>query len=196
MLTFDDGYRDNLQTAVPLLRRNNLSAIFFITNLGFKRLNPWWDYLTSDDQFNRFRSSPKIYHRYLAGIGQNLMNLAELKKFSRSKNVILGGHTVMHRQLAILSPAEQEREIRENFEFLRRQLKITPRAFAYPFGNVSFYSSESVRLVKKYYSLAFTTMPGLVSRWHSSWELPRLLVPDIPGGQLVSLIRSRFPHFL
>lgn len=44
MITFDDGYRDNYETAFPLLKAAGLPAVFFITT-GFMdamRLS-WWD---------------------------------------------------------------------------------------------------------------------------------------------------------
>jgi len=46
LLTFDDGYRDNFDTAVPILRERNAPATFFIPTafLDSPRL-PWWDYV-------------------------------------------------------------------------------------------------------------------------------------------------------
>jgi len=46
VITFDDGYRDNLMTAAPILRRRALPAILFITTgmIG-TRAQFWWDEL-------------------------------------------------------------------------------------------------------------------------------------------------------
>jgi peptidoglycan/xylan/chitin deacetylase (PgdA/CDA1 family) len=42
-ITFDDGYVDNLQTAVPILKQYNIPATFFITS---KQVHTyWWDTL-------------------------------------------------------------------------------------------------------------------------------------------------------
>jgi peptidoglycan/xylan/chitin deacetylase (PgdA/CDA1 family) len=44
LVTFDDGYRDNLEIAVPLLRRHGIRATFFIATgyVSGRRLF-WWD---------------------------------------------------------------------------------------------------------------------------------------------------------
>lgn len=44
VITFDDGYRDNHSTALPVLRRHDLTATFFVTT-GFidQPQLPWWD---------------------------------------------------------------------------------------------------------------------------------------------------------
>jgi peptidoglycan/xylan/chitin deacetylase (PgdA/CDA1 family) len=47
-LTFDDGYRDNLDVAVPALRQHGLPATFFLVP-GFLsgEVNAWWEELAS-----------------------------------------------------------------------------------------------------------------------------------------------------
>ncbi|MGB5851847.1 MAG: polysaccharide deacetylase family protein [Rhodanobacter sp.] len=44
MITFDDGYRDNYQTALPILRGEGVAATFFVAT-GFidAPTLPWWD---------------------------------------------------------------------------------------------------------------------------------------------------------
>jgi peptidoglycan/xylan/chitin deacetylase (PgdA/CDA1 family) len=43
-ITFDDGYRDSYDTALPILRQHDCKAIFFVaTSLVAERRIPWWD---------------------------------------------------------------------------------------------------------------------------------------------------------
>ncbi len=45
-LTFDDGYRDNLETAIPMLRRLGLPATFYLVpGLLDRTARPWWELL-------------------------------------------------------------------------------------------------------------------------------------------------------
>src|SRR5262252_433736 len=44
LITFDDGYRDNFDVALPLLRKHRLSATFFVaTRFVDERRLFWWD---------------------------------------------------------------------------------------------------------------------------------------------------------
>lgn len=44
LITFDDGYRDNHERALPILQRHGLSAVFFIaTDFISRRRLFWWD---------------------------------------------------------------------------------------------------------------------------------------------------------
>jgi peptidoglycan/xylan/chitin deacetylase (PgdA/CDA1 family) len=44
LVTFDDGYRDNYEVALPILRELKIPAVFFISNgyIGASRMT-WWD---------------------------------------------------------------------------------------------------------------------------------------------------------
>jgi peptidoglycan/xylan/chitin deacetylase (PgdA/CDA1 family) len=46
LVTFDDGYRDNFDVAVPILRAGNVPATFFIPTAFFESPQlPWWDHV-------------------------------------------------------------------------------------------------------------------------------------------------------
>jgi peptidoglycan/xylan/chitin deacetylase (PgdA/CDA1 family) len=46
LITFDDGYQDNAQTALPILRKLGVPATFFVTSGFLSQVQlPWWDHI-------------------------------------------------------------------------------------------------------------------------------------------------------
>jgi peptidoglycan/xylan/chitin deacetylase (PgdA/CDA1 family) len=64
LVTFDDGYRDNFDVAVPILRAGNVPATFFIPTafLDSPRL-PWWDHVAYAIKQTRARRLMLERHR-------------------------------------------------------------------------------------------------------------------------------------
>ncbi len=89
-LTFDDGYLNNLQLALPLLEKYELPATFFVTTI--QAINQdilWSDYLDLGFQFSRDnieiagRSFVKGKHEfYEATMGHSLKNICRQEDFS------------------------------------------------------------------------------------------------------------------
>lgn len=44
-ITFDDGYYDNFEVAMPILQKHNIPGAFFFTTANFGRKGFWWDEL-------------------------------------------------------------------------------------------------------------------------------------------------------
>ena len=62
VITFDDGYRDNAEIALPLLREAGLSACFFLTTrfVGTDAI-PWWDQAACCFKFSRASTVPSPF---------------------------------------------------------------------------------------------------------------------------------------
>ena len=57
LVTFDDGYRDNFEEAVPILKELNVPATFFIpTEFVESPKLPWWDNVAYVIKQTRMRS--------------------------------------------------------------------------------------------------------------------------------------------
>jgi peptidoglycan/xylan/chitin deacetylase (PgdA/CDA1 family) len=71
VLTFDDGYRDALTVAVPLLDRVGLPATFFLVPEFLSgRLRPWWEDLADAFDATRAREllwNDRLHHLQTAG---------------------------------------------------------------------------------------------------------------------------------
>jgi len=137
VLTFDDGYYNNMTYLFPLLQKHGCKAVVSVVGIYVdtfsksKDLNPNYAYLTWDD----------------------------IKKMSQSGLVEFQNHSYnMHKQVgrkgAKRKPAESREEYRDllakDINLLQTRLKencnITPNAYTYPFG---FISSESLDIIKK-----------------------------------------------
>lgn len=106
VITFDDGFRDNLTQATPILETANLPATLFAPR----------------DLIRRGGATHMTEH--------------ELIELSHHKLWSLGAHGVTHNMLPGLVPADQRRELKESRDWLSDLTGIRPRAVAYPQGAI------------------------------------------------------------
>ncbi|HWL42412.1 MAG TPA: polysaccharide deacetylase family protein [Ilumatobacter sp.] len=165
MVTFDDGYRDFLEQAWPLL-----SAYKFPANV----------YVVAD--LAGTESSWDAHH----GPPAALMDWNEIRHLHRN-GVHFGTHSATHRQLTTLSPQEvvdQERRARARFA---SELGVDAVDLAYPFGDYDALVRAAARRVG--YRSAVTTDPGLATVWDDPLAIPRVEVTgDTDLDEFVNLL--------
>jgi len=74
-ITFDDGYRDNLDTALPLLTKYGLPATVFVATDALCGREFWWD---------------RVEHALLASLYTPRRRLKDLPIFQRTRTVAFG----------------------------------------------------------------------------------------------------------
>lgn len=149
-LTFDDGYRDNYTTAMPLLKRLHIPFAIYITT-GFidNQLPMWW------------------YPDQQLGLG-----FEELRALDREPLCTIGAHTVNHPRLDTLSNEEQRKEILESKNILESILGHSVNHFSYPHGA---YSNETQSIVRDYgFHTALMAWGGSIRRGANPLLLPRI----------------------
>jgi peptidoglycan/xylan/chitin deacetylase (PgdA/CDA1 family) len=110
LLTFDDGYLDNLEHAQPVLRRHGAKATIFIVTA----------YAGDRAQWNA-DGAALMSPRQLRELDPNLVELAL--------------HSHWHRAFGTLSADEIEDDLQRNLAFFREHdLSMTP-VLAYPYGS-------------------------------------------------------------
>jgi peptidoglycan/xylan/chitin deacetylase (PgdA/CDA1 family) len=127
-ITLDDGYRDNFETAAPILRKLNLPATFFVTTgfIGSQTVAPWDRHLVRQPGWMDW---------------DQLRSLA-LQGFE------IGCHTDSHIDLGTADAETARAELEVSKRKLEEQLGRPARLFAYPFGgrnNISVLALELVR---------------------------------------------------
>jgi glycosyltransferase involved in cell wall biosynthesis/peptidoglycan/xylan/chitin deacetylase (PgdA/CDA1 family) len=114
VLTFDDGYADTVDRALPILSRSRLPAAVFVVSGAVGESNDW-------DQ-----AGPLA--------GRRLVSWAGLREL-RDAGMTVGAHTVSHPRLTDLDEQAAMREIAESRAALGEALGASVDHFAYPYGN-------------------------------------------------------------
>jgi peptidoglycan/xylan/chitin deacetylase (PgdA/CDA1 family) len=92
----------------------------------------------------------------------------------------IGGHTHHHRVLTQLTESEQQDDLTQSTDLISSYLGSELRAFAYPYGKPSTYSSKTIELLKDLgYCCAFGTSVAHASHGDGLWEIPRIDPKDL-----------------
>jgi peptidoglycan/xylan/chitin deacetylase (PgdA/CDA1 family) len=205
LITFDDGYKDNYELAVPILKKLAVPAIFFIpTQIVNERKLGWWDiisylvkrtnrsyikfngcefsfnndserfsaigkilkimktskYETTKDLVEKLAESCRVEMPSQTMQSDQLMTWDEIKDSSRN-GIAIGSHTVSHRVLAMIDPAEQKIELEESKAALEDHLGHPIHSLSYPVGGYSSFTHETKSLAMAAgYTIAFSFNTG------------------------------------
>ncbi len=154
-ITFDDGYRDNLTEAAPVLESFAMPAtVFFVSGRAGGHL----DHDDSSDDRAR------------------LMTWDELRELSASGWEI-GGHTVTHRRLSEQTEATQRAEIAGCKHAIETEIGRAVAAFAYPFGSTLDYTPLTARIVREAgYGCAVSNRYGVNGTERDRFALRRIWI--------------------
>lgn len=153
VITFDDGYLNFLQNALPALTAVGFTAtVFLVANqLGGTNV---WDTVNGD-------------------VEERLMTQSEILE-AHAKGTEFGSHTLDHADLAAVAHDEAWRQISESKAKLEADLGIPVDTFCYPYGRKTF---EVQKLVEKAgYRLACSTEKGQNTDETDKFALKRINV--------------------
>ena len=156
ILTFDDGYLDNWELAMPLLLRYKMKATVFMVASLVGKTNEW--------EKNAFRQ------------GVPMMGAEHLREWCRA-GLEVGSHGVNHRRLVGLSREELQMELTESKKMLEEVTGASVDFFCYPHGDFDQPVAEAIRQAGYLGSVAI--YDGASWRKPIEWfALPRLRVTD------------------
>jgi peptidoglycan/xylan/chitin deacetylase (PgdA/CDA1 family) len=156
-LTFDDGWRNWITTALPVLQSLGVRATFFVCPGLFGARHPELD-----------------------GEAGALIDEEEVRALHRA-GMEVGSHTLSHRDLRRLDDSELEHELLESKRAVEGLTGEPCRTLAYPYGH---YDERVVRAAADAgYALAFGWLPG---PW-KALEAPRLPAPPRHGARRLAL---------
>jgi len=159
MLTFDDGYSDFAEHALPLIERYGFEAELFVVTGHVGATNDW---------------ETTLRERY------RLMDWATIAQLP-PKTVHIGSHTDTHRMLTAVSAEVATRELVRSRLTLEQRLGRGVSSLAYPYGPASGAVQQLARAAG--YDFALTTLEWRAYLGADLMKLPRL---EVYGGQSFS----------
>jgi peptidoglycan/xylan/chitin deacetylase (PgdA/CDA1 family)/GT2 family glycosyltransferase len=152
-ITIDDGYRDNLEVAEPVLRRHGFPATVFLVSGKLGGVNDW----TAEG----------------ALANRPLLSLEQAEEL-RERGISIGAHTCSHPELPAQTDEVVKEEIQGSREDLEAKLGGEVSTFAYPFG---LFDERAVAAVDTAgFEGACTVEPRLVSLLDDPLRVPRIEV--------------------
>jgi peptidoglycan/xylan/chitin deacetylase (PgdA/CDA1 family) len=160
LFTFDDGYSDIAEYALPVLKRYDFGAVVYVVT---DRIGARDDWQGEEGERNLL----------------TLMNREQIQHWA-ARGIEFGGHTRTHCDLTSMSGPELMREVDGCAEDLQQLLGHRPISFAYPYG---MYDAQARAFVRKHFELAFTCDEGMVGGTDDPHLLRRMTIN--PGDTLV-----------
>lgn len=152
-ITFDDGYLDNLENAMPVLQRHGFSATCYIVNGCIARHNLW-------DAAN-------------LGVQKPMMTVAHLHAW-RGGGMEIGAHTRTHPHLTECDDVQLHDEIVGGKAELEGLLGFEVPQFCYPFGDADARVARVARAAG--YVASPTVRRGRAKRGTDLFMLPRVAI--------------------
>lgn len=121
-LTFDDGYTNFLDYAVPVLQRHGMSGTVYVVAGRLGGRNDWDD-------------GPRL----------DLLNADQVRTVAAA-GLEVGSHTLTHVRLAGIDAATLSTELSGSRQVLENVLQSDVPGFCYPYGSYDDAASEAVRV--------------------------------------------------
>jgi len=151
VITFDDGFRNVYEHALPVLQIYGFKATVFLVTDYCEKTNSW-------------PGQTVMIERDL------LLGWREIQEMSR-EGVSFGSHTRTHPDLRKISIQQAEEELAVSKKDIEDAIGLHVDTFAYPYGA---YDAPLRNLVTQYFRLACSTHLGFVKRDSDLFALERI----------------------
>jgi len=167
-ITFDDGYVNVLENAVPELLRHEFTATMFILSGLLGGTNQWDE-----------------------GPVWPLMSAGQVGELAAA-GMEVGSHGVSHLRLAGVGADQLQAEVRESRESLGELMGSPIRGFAYPYGSMDAAARRAVRDAG--YDYACAVLPPMST--YGLMALPRIFAAQCDGHARIVAKRLLFRPYI
>ncbi len=150
-ITFDDGYRDFLRTAVPILESFDFSATVFVVVGLLGKDNRW-------------------KHAYHPTPRMELLGATELRDVTE-RGMEVGSHSMTHANLAGLDSRMLDKEVRASRQVLSDLLGEEVEGFCFPYGSMDPAAVDAARQAGYAYACGWRTP---LEHGYGTYNLPRI----------------------
>jgi peptidoglycan/xylan/chitin deacetylase (PgdA/CDA1 family) len=170
-VTFDDGYRDNLTNALPVLREHGVPATIFLPTA----------IIDGEERYRWYADPPAA------------LTWDEVRELQREGLVDFQAHTVTHPLLPGIDDDQARIEIVTGRGILEQRLGREVTCLCYPGGR---YGEREMRLAEEAgYRLAVTTRPGVNGPGTPVFALRRTVVHgEDDAARFRSVLHGGFDH--
>jgi len=169
-ITFDDGFVNLVEAALPELVRHGFTATMFIVSGLLGQANEW------------DKGKVPVWP---------LMSAGQVRELAAA-GMEIGSHGTMHRRLAGISPNQLEAEVRESRASLGELIGAPIRGFAYPHGSMDTAARHAVRDAGYDYACAvMTPMTEL-----GFMALPRMFIAECDSDIRMAAKRLLFRPYM
>jgi peptidoglycan/xylan/chitin deacetylase (PgdA/CDA1 family) len=156
VVTFDDGYLDNLTNAMPVLREFHIPVTIFITT----------KFCDQDMRHPRYKESKERLH----------LTWEEVHALSTESLITIGSHTITHPFLSKVSDDDAKREIIGSKRIMEDKIGAEVKYFCYPSGDCTLREQKHVQ--RAGYKAAVSVVPGVNRDLNNPFYLRRTEMND------------------
>jgi len=157
ILTFDDGFRNFYENALPIVSGSGIQAMLFVTT----------DFIDRKITFG---------HLFLSGNGCEPLTWSQIKEIS-SLGIEIGSHAITHKNLSLMDAKDAERELTDSKKIIEDRIGKPVEYFAYPFGSRCAITDNLKKLVAANgYVKAYSNIMGFNSDKSDAYALRRMRI--------------------
>lgn len=214
VITFDDGYKNTLDNAYPILRKYEVPAnVFLTTGPVINEDMLWTDKLNllrnedcsvlekkehlktlfnkeKDTKFNKVLSQSKIDLKSIP-TREKMLSVKDVNYMTKN-GIEFGAHTINHPILTNIDIGEAKKEIAGSKLEIESITRRTVTTFCYPNGKTTDFNKNITQLLKEEgFECAVTSIEGKVTSFDNRFELKRISLGDRdPGLVILRLIKE------